>query len=123
MCVVFAPAPAPVPSAEAARAFAAAPAERGAGPAGSETERAAHAAVRGRFRAAGLRLGEVRVRGPGGWSRDVIGIGAAPWKCLVIAGAHADTVPPAPGADDNASGVGALVALAPALAQEPTPRC
>jgi Zn-dependent M28 family amino/carboxypeptidase len=30
--------------------------------------------------------------------------------------AHADTVPPSPGADDNASGLGMLVALAPRLA-------
>ena len=30
--------------------------------------------------------------------------------------AHTDSVPPAPGADDNASGVGTLVALAPRLA-------
>jgi aminopeptidase YwaD len=37
--------------------------------------------------------------------------------------AHADTVPPAPGADDNASGVGTLVALAPALAKGPAPTC
>jgi Zn-dependent M28 family amino/carboxypeptidase len=37
--------------------------------------------------------------------------------------AHADTVPPAPGADDNASGVGTLVALARALAAGPEPAC
>jgi Zn-dependent M28 family amino/carboxypeptidase len=36
--------------------------------------------------------------------------------------AHADTVPPSPGAEDNASGVGTLVALAPRLAAF-TPRC
>ena len=30
--------------------------------------------------------------------------------------AHADTVPPSPGAEDNASGVGTLVALAPRIA-------
>ena len=37
--------------------------------------------------------------------------------------AHTDSVPPAPGADDNASGVGTLVALARSLATEPTPAC
>src|SRR3954471_18770375 len=37
--------------------------------------------------------------------------------------AHTDSVPPAPGADDNASGVGTLVALARALAVAPTPAC
>jgi len=37
--------------------------------------------------------------------------------------AHTDSVPPAPGADDNASGVGALVALARSLATDPAPAC
>lgn len=40
-----------------------------------------------------------------------------PW---LVAGAHLDTVPQAPGAEDNASGVGALVAVAEALAQRRT---
>jgi Zn-dependent M28 family amino/carboxypeptidase len=38
-------------------------------------------------------------------------------NCLKIVMAHTDTVPAAPGADDNASGVGILVALAPRLAR------
>ena len=46
-----------------------------------------------------------------------------PGDCLVIAMAHADSVPPSPGADDNASGVGTLVALARSLATEPAPVC
>jgi Zn-dependent M28 family amino/carboxypeptidase len=58
-----------------------------------------------------------------GASRDVIGIRDTPARCLVIAMAHADTVPPAPGADDNASGVGTIVALAPALSAGPAPQC
>ena len=37
--------------------------------------------------------------------------------------AHADSVPPSPGAHDNASGVGTLIALARSLATEPTPAC
>ena len=37
--------------------------------------------------------------------------------------AHTDSVPPSPGADDNASGVGTLVALARALATGPEPAC
>lgn len=45
-----------------------------------------------------------------------IGAGAA-----VIAGAHYDTVPGSPGADDNASAVAALVELAGLLKQEPLP--
>ena len=56
-------------------------------------------------------------------SRDVIGIRDAPGDCLVIAMAHTDSVPPAPGADDNASGVGTLVALARSLATDPAPAC
>ena len=72
----------------------------------------------------GLRVGYERFRVPGkGMSRDVIGIKDSPAECLVIAMAHTDSVPPAPGADDNASGVGTLVALARSLATEPTPAC
>ncbi|MGZ6671848.1 MAG: M28 family metallopeptidase [Solirubrobacteraceae bacterium] len=58
-----------------------------------------------------------------GTSRDVIAIRDTPARCLVIVMAHADTVPPAPAADDNVSGVGTLVALAPALAQGQAPAC
>ena len=73
---------------------------------------------------AGLRVGTERFAVPGkGTSRDVIGIRDVPARCLVIVMAHADSVPPAPGADDNASGVGTIVALAPALAQGPAPKC
>ncbi len=72
----------------------------------------------------GLRVGYERFRVPGkGMSRNVIGIKDSPAECLVIAMAHTDSVPPAPGADDNASGVGTLVALARSLATEPTPAC
>lgn len=38
----------------------------------------------------------------------------------VVVGAHLDTVPQAPGAEDNASGVGTLVAAAEATAERPT---
>ena len=58
-----------------------------------------------------------------GQSRNVIGIRDSAADCLVIAMAHADTVPPSPGADDNASGVGTLVALARSLATDPEPAC
>jgi aminopeptidase YwaD len=115
---------APAPSAADAHAFAASLARAGARPAGSAAERRAHRRVAARFRAAGLRVGYERFGVPGrGASRDVIGIRDVPGRCLVIAMAHADSVPPGPGADDNASGVGALVALAPALAAGPAPRC
>ena len=51
-----------------------------------------------------------------------MGIYDTPADCLVVLIAHTDSVPPAPGADDNASGVGTLVALAPRL-QAIQPRC
>jgi aminopeptidase YwaD len=96
--------------------FARALARAGPRPAGSSAERRAHARVEKRFRAAGLRIGHDRFRVPGhGRSRNVVGIHDTPASCLVVLTAHTDSVPPAPGADDNASGVGTLVALAPRL--------
>ena len=72
------------------------------------------ARVEKRFEAAGLRIGHDRFRVPGhGRSRNVVGIYDTPADCLVVLTAHTDSVPPAPGADDNASGVGTLVALEP----------
>jgi aminopeptidase YwaD len=86
-------------------------------PAGGAAERRAHARVEQRFRVAGLRIGHDGFAVPGhGSSRNVVGIRDAPGRCLVVVLAHTDSVPPAPGADDNASGVGTLVALAPRLA-------
>jgi hypothetical protein len=115
---------APTPSASQAYDFATSLARAGPRPAGSAAERRAHQRVAKRFRAAGLRVGFERFTVPGhGGSRDVIGIRDAPPDCLVIAMAHADSVPPAPGADDNASGVGTLVALAPALGGGGQPSC
>jgi aminopeptidase YwaD len=96
--------------------FARALARAGPRPAGSAAERRAHARVERRFRAAGLRIAHDRFRVPGhGRSRNVVGIHDTPADCLVVFIAHTDSVPPAPGADDNASGVGTLVALAPRL--------
>ena len=64
-----------------------------------------------RFRAAGLRVGRTRFRVPGhGTSGDAIGIYDAPGSCLVIYMAHADGVN-GPGANDNASGMGVLLAI------------
>jgi aminopeptidase YwaD len=120
-CVAAAASP---PSAAEAHNFAVSLARRGPRPAASAAERAAHQRVAARFRAVGLRVGYERFSVPGkGSSRDVIGIRDAPATCLVIAMAHTDSVPPAPGADDNASGVGTLVALARALATGPAPAC
>ena len=41
---------------------------------------------------------------------------------IVVVGAHYDTVPGSPGANDNASGVAVLLALAERFAQRPQPR-
>jgi aminopeptidase YwaD len=112
------------PAAADAHAFAVALAQAGPRPAGSAGERRAHQRVAARFRAAKLRVGYERFAVPGrGRSRDVIGIRDVPARCLVIAMAHVDSVPPAPGADDNASGVGTLVALSAALGAGPAPSC
>ena len=120
-CTLAAAAP---PSATEAHAFAVSLARAGERPAGSAAERRAHQRVAARFRAAGLRVGYERFTVPGkGSSRDVIAVRDVPARCLVIAMAHADTVPPAPGADDNASGVGTIVALARAVGAGPAPAC
>jgi aminopeptidase YwaD len=104
------------PSSDPGYLFARSLARAGPRPAGSAAERRAHARVEKRFRAAGLRIGHDRFRVPGhGRSRNVVGVFDTAADCLVVLIAHADSVPPAPGADDNASGVGTLVALAPRL--------
>jgi hypothetical protein len=96
--------------------FAHSLAEAGRRPAGSAAERSAHLRVARVFRRAGLRVGYARFTVPGhGRSRDVIGVLDTPARCLRIVMAHADSMPRTPGAVDNASGVGVLVALAPRL--------
>ena len=83
-------------------------------PAASHAERAAQLRVRDVFRASGLRVAADRFTVPGrGRSRNVIGIHETPASCLVILMAHSDSTPGSPGAVDNASGLGALVDLAP----------
>jgi peptidase M28-like protein len=65
------------------------------------------------FRQAGLRVEIQEFAVPGhAPSRNVIGILDGPESCLRIAMAHADTTPNAPGANDNASGIGVVAALA-----------
>ena len=86
----------------------------GARPAGGRGERRAHAWAARRFSAAGLDVVITGFRVPGrGRSRNVIGILDRPRDCLWILMAHIDGVPPGQGANDNASGVGTLIALAP----------
>ena len=85
---------------------------------------AAHQRVAARFRAVGLRVGYERFTVPGkGPSRDVIGIRDAPERLPGDRdGAHRQR-PARARRDDNASGVGTLVALARSLATEPAPAC
>jgi hypothetical protein len=87
----------------------------GARPAAGRLERRAHRRLRTRFENAGL---DVRVQGfstPRGRSRNVIGIRDGERRCVRVLMAHTDTVPPSPGAEDNASGLGLLAGLAPRL--------
>lgn len=89
----------------------------GSRPSASKNERRAHHYVARHLRKAGLKVtvDPFRVRGRGR-SRNVIGELDTPANCLAILMAHADSVPPGLGANDNASGLGVLVALAPKLA-------
>jgi aminopeptidase YwaD len=104
-------------------AFARSIALAGPRPAGGAAERRAHRRVAAAFADAGLAVTRDRFSVPGKHhSRNVIGVLEAARECLWILIAHADTVPPSPGAEDNASGIGALVALAPRLATL-GPRC
>ena len=98
-------------------AFARSLALAGPRPAAGRGELRAHRRVARSFRAAGLTVARDRFAVPGkGRSRNVLGVLDRPGACLWILMAHADTVPPSPGAEDNASGVGALVGLAPLVA-------
>lgn len=102
-------------------------AERVAGfgprPAASAAEERAQRWVASRFRAAGLAVSYTRFSVPGkGRSRNVVAVFGGRERCLKIVMAHADSVPEGPGALDNASGVGVLVALAPRL-RAIAPRC
>ena len=93
-------------------------ANAGPRPAGSVRERRAHDRMARRFARAGLAVRRQRFTVPGhGRSRNVIGVRVGRADCLRVLMAHADTVPPSPGADDNASGLGLLAALAPRLAE------
>jgi aminopeptidase YwaD len=72
--------------------------------------------VRRAFLRAGLRVAVQRFRVPGhGRSRNVIGTFQTRRRCLRIVMAHTDTTPHGPGANDNASGVGVVMALAARL--------
>ena len=85
----------------------------GSRPAASGAELRAHRWVKARFAAAGLETRYVRFTVPGeGRSRNVVGVRRGERRCVKVVMAHTDSVPDGPGANDNASGVGVLVALA-----------
>jgi hypothetical protein len=89
----------------------------GSRPSASRGERRALSYVAAQFSDAGLQVSVDRFRVPGrGRSRNVVGALDTPAACLELLMAHADSVPPGLGANDNASGVGVLVALARRLA-------
>ena len=73
------------------------------------------------FRVSGGRSNGARV--PAGSTFNVVAEpkGFDPTKRHIVVGAHLDTVPQAPGAVDNAAGVGIVVELARLTALEPTP--
>ena len=100
---------------DAAHAFAVGVARDGARPAGSAAEARAQRRVADRFRAAGLTVRIQRFSTPRGRSRNVIGVREGTGDCLRVLMAHADSMPAGPGAEDNASGLGVLVGLAPRL--------
>ena len=75
------------------------------------------------FRRAGLGVSVQHFAVPGrGRSRNVIGRYDGPRSCLHIVMAHTDSTPDGPGANDNASGLGVLGALAGRLGRHPE-RC
>lgn len=91
-------------------------ANAGPRPAASSAEARAHALVKRVFIRAGLEVQVQRFAVPGkGRSRNVIGAFDTPARCLRIVMAHTDSTPNAPGANDNASGVGVVADLAPRL--------
>jgi aminopeptidase YwaD len=92
-------------------------------PAAGRGETRAQRWVASQFRSAGLAVSVDRFRVPGkGTSRNVVGELDTSASCLQILVAHVDSGPDGPGANDNASGVGVLVALAWKL-QSLSPPC
>jgi Peptidase family M28 len=88
----------------------------GARPAASRGETRAQRYVASQFQAAGLSVSIDKFTVPGkGTSRNVVGELDTPASCLQIVMGHVDSGPDGPGANDNASGVGVLVALAAGL--------
>jgi aminopeptidase YwaD len=84
--------------------------------AASRGETRAQRYVASQFGSAGLTVSVDKFAVPGkGTSRNVVGELDGSASCLQIVMAHVDSGPDGPGANDNASGVGVLVALASRL--------
>jgi hypothetical protein len=87
-------------------------------PAGSATERRAAAMVERELRALGYRVVVQRFPLPeGGFSQNVVGLGPGATRALVVA--HLDGVPAGPAANDNGSGVAAMLEVARGLRGKP----
>jgi Peptidase family M28 len=87
-------------------------------PAGSATERRAAAQVAKELRALGYRVLIQRFRLPeGGFSQNVVGLGPGATRAIVVA--HLDGVPEGPAANDNGSGVAAMLEVARGLRGKP----
>jgi Zn-dependent M28 family amino/carboxypeptidase len=87
---------------------------------GSEAERRAAEYLAGRLEDAGLaaRIEEFPLPGAA-TSRNVIARIPGQSEAVLVVGAHYDSKPPSPGANDNGSGCGVLLELATILAAEP----
>ena len=93
-------------------------------PAASAAEQRAQRYVADSFRRGGLAVSVQRFAVPGrGPSRNLIGHYDGPGSCLHVVMAHSDTTPNAPGANDNASGLGVLAALAGRVGRRYPTRC
>jgi hypothetical protein len=80
--------------------------------------------IAAQFKAAGydVRRQEYKVAGTSCYNLDVEILGTARQEEIVIVGAHYDTVPGTPGANDNTSGIAATLALARRFAGRKTDR-
>ena len=87
---------------------------------GSAAETAAAIYIRDQLAASGLdaRIEEFPLPN-GGTSRNVIARVKGSSARVLVLGAHMDSKPPSPGANDNGSGCGALLEIAAVLAAEP----
>lgn len=88
---------------------------------GSAEESRAFAYVREQFVAMGYATRVTTVTLPGGkFTRNVSATKTGTGRGIVVLGAHADTKPPSPGGNDNASGVGAMLEMARVYRDRPT---